>query len=65
MHIGHITEALYCRIIRIAILAVLLNVNMQHESGPEHLMSIVEKKTSIYSISVKSAYVRQYRACVM
>ena len=48
-HIGCITQALYCRIIRRAFVADLLNVFTcsmnDHTTGPEHLMSTVEKKT--------------------
>ena len=55
VHVGYITQALYCRIIRV--LADLLNVFTcsinHHTTGPEHLMSTVEKKTvSLYSITM-------------
>ena len=49
VHIGYITQALYCRIIRITFVAHLLNVFTCCITGPEHLMSTVEKKTvSLY-----------------
>ena len=41
VHIGYITEALYCRIIHIAFVASFTC----SITGPEHLMSTVEKKT--------------------
>ena len=48
VHIGYITQALYCWIIRITFVA-----EMCSHAGPEHLMSIVEKKTvSLYSITM-------------
>ena len=53
VHIGYRTQALYCCIIRRAFVADLLNVftcSMNHHTtGPEHLMSTVEKKTVHYN----------------
>ena len=54
VHIGYITQALYCRI---AFVAHLLNVftcsMIHHTTGLEHSMSTVEKKTvSLYSITM-------------
>ena len=55
-------------IFRIAFVADLLNVltcSMNHHTtGPEHLMSTVEKKTCFHH-NVKLEDVQQYRACVM
>ena len=53
VHIGYITQALYCRIIRITFVADQLNVFTCSITGPEHLMSTAEKKTvSLYSITL-------------
>ena len=68
VHIGYSTQALYCRIIR---RAFVFTCSMNHHTtGPEHLMSTVEKKTVHYILhhNVKSAdakCMRQYRACVL
>ena len=71
MHIGYITQALYCRVTRIAYVADLkhklsvLTCSMNHHTtGPEHSMSTVEKFTILHH-NVKATCMRQYRAYVI
>ena len=56
VHIGYITQALHCRIIRIDYVADLSTIAKcvhMHTTGPEHSMSTIEKITvSPYTITM-------------